>query len=71
MNDNYSVIGANFNGVEADARLIAAAPNLLQALKHLVMQADEDTPSEYRTNSFRAALDAAWNVISKAEGWEA
>jgi hypothetical protein len=40
----------------------------LEALKWLACEADEDTPSEYRTNSFRAALDGAWNAINKAEG---
>jgi hypothetical protein len=40
----------------------------LEALKWLACEADEDTPSEYRTNSFRAALDGAWNAIDKAKG---
>jgi hypothetical protein len=52
----------------ANAKLIAAAPDLLQALTWLACEADEDMPSEYRTNSFRAALDGAWNAINKAEG---
>jgi hypothetical protein len=52
----------------ANARLIAAAPDLLAALKWLACEADEDTPSEYRTNSFRAALDNAFEAIDKAKG---
>ena len=45
-----------------------AAPDLLQALTWLACEADEDMPSEYRTDSFRAALDAAWEAVAKAEG---
>ena len=41
---------------------------MLEALKWLACEADEDMPSEYRTDSFRAALDAAWNAITKADG---
>ena len=41
---------------------------MLEALKWLACEADEDMPSEYRTDSFRAALDAAWNAINKADG---
>jgi acyl carrier protein len=40
----------------------------LQALTWLACEADEDMPSEYRTNSFRSALDAAFDVINKADG---
>ena len=45
-----------------------AAPDLLQALTWLACEADEDMPSEYRTDSFRSALDAAWAAVAKAEG---
>lgn len=55
----------------ANAKLIAAAPDLLQALTWLACEADEDMPSEYRTNSFRAALDGAWSAIDKAKGADA
>jgi hypothetical protein len=41
---------------------------MLEALKWLACEADEDMPSEYRTDSFRAALDAAWAAITKADG---
>jgi acyl carrier protein len=40
----------------------------LEALKWLACEADEDMPSEYRTNSFRAALDGAWTAITRADG---
>ena len=42
----------------------------LEALKWLACEADEDMPSEYRTNSFRAALDGAFEAIDKAKGAE-
>jgi hypothetical protein len=41
---------------------------MLEALKWLACEADEDMPSEYRTDSFRAALEAAWGAITKADG---
>jgi hypothetical protein len=53
---------------EANARLIAAAPDLLEALKQLACEANEDMPTEYRTDSFKAALEAAWGAICKADG---
>ena len=52
----------------ANARLIAAAPDLLQALQWLVCEADEDMPSEHRSDSFTIALDAAIAAITKAKG---
>lgn len=48
--------------------LHAAAPDLLEALKQLACEADEDMPADYRTDSFRAALEAAWDAITKADG---
>ncbi len=52
----------------ANARLVAAAPDLLQALQWLVCEADEDMPSECRSDSFTSALDAAIAAITKARG---
>ena len=52
----------------ANARLIAAAPDLLQALQWLVCESDEDMPSENRSDSFTSALDAAIAAITKAKG---
>ena len=52
----------------ANARLIAAAPDLLQTLQLLVCEADEDMPSECRSDSFTSALDAAIAAIAKAKG---
>ena len=52
----------------ANARLIAAAPDLLQTLQWLICEADEDMPSEHRSDSFTSALDAAIAAIAKAKG---
>jgi hypothetical protein len=41
---------------------------MLQALTWLACETDEDMPSEYRTDSFRSALDAAFEAITKAKG---
>ena len=41
---------------------------MLQALTWLACEADEDMPSDYRTDSFRSALDAAFEAINKAKG---
>lgn len=64
----YTIIGANYSDLDADARLIAAAPDLLQALQWLVCEADEDMPSEHRSDSFTSALGAAIAAINKAKG---
>lgn len=52
----------------ANARLIAAAPELLAALETLAVQADEDTPSHCRTDHFANALAEALAAIAKARG---
>lgn len=43
------------------------APDLLEALKTLAEQADEDTPQEYRSKHFKHALDEAYATIRRAE----
>ena len=48
---------------EANARLIAAAPDLLEALKACVVDLDDSGQP-----SAGAALEAAANAIAKAEG---
>lgn len=58
-----SVNVGTFDGREADARLIAAAPELLAALK--VMVTKVSFRDEYR---FQNELKAARVVIAKAEG---
>ena len=41
---------------------------MLQALTWLACETDEDMPAEYRTDSFRSALDNAFEAIDKARG---
>jgi hypothetical protein len=59
MTDNYSIISANFSDVEADARLIAAAPDLLAALEKVQdwMEGGSNihTAKRYVTNALNKA----------------
>lgn len=71
--DEYLTQGGYAPGIDAEtlereAHLVAAAPDLLQALQWLVCEADEDMPSEHRSDSFTSALDAAIAAITKAKG---
>lgn len=71
--DEYLMQGGYTHGIDAEtleseAHLVAAAPDLLQALQWLVCEADEDMPSENRSDSFTSALDAAIAAITKAKG---
>ena|ERR1700722_4321920 len=61
-----SVISQNRPGpeLEANARLIAAAPELLGALMQLVRMLDADFPMAVQTKEYKAAC----LVIKKAEG---
>jgi hypothetical protein len=52
---------------EANARLIAAAPELLDALKRLIGE-HADLGEVDLTNADRAAIEQAREAISKAEG---
>lgn len=46
----------------------ATAPRLLEALRDLAEQADEDCPAEYRSRHFTEALEQANTVIAQATG---
>lgn len=63
--DEHGVIGTYR---EANARLIAAAPELLAALKELFAVADApDDATDAQLRRFGAALDSATAAITKAE----
>ncbi len=53
---------------EANARLIAAAPDLLTALKSLVQHAVYDPEGDLTRPEFDALLDQSDAAIAKAEG---
>lgn len=59
------VQGGVLSRAEADAQLIAAAPDLLEALKALYHRTIIGTTAERH-----AALNYAWVIIAKAEGRE-
>jgi hypothetical protein len=60
--------GAAYIDADANAALIAAAPDMLEALKGLACEADADMPEAYRSESFIEALDRAFIAIAKARG---
>lgn len=55
--------GRSYDEAEANARLIAAAPDLLIALKRLYVAMFEINPNDYTPN-----LQEAADAIAKAEG---
>lgn len=52
----------------ASTRVMVTAPKLLEALKALAEQSDEDCPVEYRSRQFCDALEQANTVIAEASG---
>ena len=60
--------GPTLEEQEANATLIAAAPDLLAALVALETLADLDTPPAHLTARLRDALVQAYEAIAKAEG---
>jgi hypothetical protein len=64
----YRITGQPFTGsyqAGTRLRLMHAAPALLEALKSLAGQADEDCPAEYRSRHFIEALDTARELIAE------
>ena len=49
--------------------LMAAAPKVLEALKAVAEQADQDCPPEYRSRHFSDALAQANTVLAEATEW--
>ena len=58
----YTKDGITLDECAANARLIAAAPDLLDALKACLDQL------EYEPKRYAALLNRAYNVVAKAEG---
>ena len=56
------------NSQEANARLIASAPELLSALQHLVEVYDREDGKQWTTASKKAAIAEARAAIDKALG---
>lgn len=65
MTPVYTIMGTNCDNFEADARLIAAAPDLLAALENLTVLFDRMDRSG-ATN--KAAYNDAIAAITKAKG---
>ena len=64
----FCVLGLSDEAEKADARLIAAAPDLLEALKNLVERIDKNGGiGEYKTDPV-FVIKYARSAIAKAEG---
>ena len=72
--DDFSVIcnfwSSSLPEWEANARLIAAAPDLLEALEQLVIEYDDVELADAEPSSLTAAFNAARAAIAKAKGKE-
>ena len=63
-----AVVCGGLPGSAANARLIAAAPELLEALEELLTAVDKACGTAIPQGSFAAARQAARNAIAKATG---
>ena len=68
MTPVYTIIGANCDSLEADARLIAAAPDLLAALEAVTACLRGFHASDDFGPLDDEAIDAAFDAITKAKG---
>ena len=66
VNVSRFYIGIDTPHSEADARLIAAAPELLAALRSMVAAVDRQP----RESALDGLADSAREVIAKATGWQ-
>lgn len=72
-NDNIAVArvtryNADANAQHANAKLIAASPDLLSALQQLLEIYDDQSGKVWTTSSKRRALDDAREAVNKALG---
>jgi hypothetical protein len=67
-NGKTIVVAESNDWSDGDGRLIAAAPDLLAALKRLTDRVDPATKADRSITSFSQAIDAARSAIAKAEG---
>ncbi len=51
--------------IEEKLDISAQKDKLIAALKEVMYQADEDTPQEYRTAHFNAAMEEALELVEK------
>ena len=56
---NWSVCGLKQDEIEANARLIASAPDLLEACKGVMNMLDNEFPGHPMTERVRGAIDKA------------
>ena len=64
----FQITGLKFTGsykADAHLRVMHTGQKLLEALKELTEQADEDCPAEYRSRHFSDALEQANAVIAE------
>ena len=61
---SFARISDHWNNYEADARLIAAAPDLLEAVKRLI----KDLEPAYMPGSIPGSIEAGCAAIAKVEG---
>tara|TARA_R100000152_G_C6770285_1_gene196402 strand:+ start:951 stop:1217 length:267 start_codon:yes stop_codon:yes gene_type:complete len=60
-NESYLPMVADVYGTDEEARLIAAAPDLLAAMKDVVASAEADCPGSL-ANAILAGQEAIWKV---------
>ena len=67
----HHCVGSIEKEMEANARLIAAAPELLEALEQVLIEYDEVDLADHEPQSFTSAINEARAAIAKAKGGDA
>lgn len=73
IGEAFHMVGKGvFVDAEANARLMAAAPKMLEALRNIMQMTDADDPDSYRADDREGCLEACFatarDAIAKAEG---